>query len=84
MTDDANTFEEGDQPRGRASREWEVFVRADIDGPLTHVGSVTAEERDGAREQAGALFEDPVAIWLCPDEAVFRYTDDAHTPGESA
>ncbi|QGN07477.1 rSAM-partnered protein [Halorhabdus sp. CBA1104] len=84
MTDDANTFETGTEPRGRQSREWEVFVRETEGEPLEHVGSVTADEQAQAREQATTLFEDPVAIWLCPEEAVFRYTDTALTPGETA
>ncbi|WP_135663677.1 Htur_1727 family rSAM-partnered candidate RiPP [Halorhabdus rudnickae] len=84
MTDDANTFEEGNQPRGRQSREWEVFAREAAEEPLTHVGSVTADDRETAHEQAATLFEDPLALWLTPAEAVARYTDPALTPGETA
>ena len=84
MTDDANTFEDGDQPRGRQSSEWEVFVRETADQPLQHVGSVTADDRERAYEQAQTLFEEPAALWLTPAEAVTRYTDPALTPGETA
>lgn len=73
-----------DQPRGRDSREWEVFVRETADEPLTHVGSVTASDEERAYEQAEALFSDVAAIWLCPDSAVGRYTEPALVPGERA
>jgi rSAM-partnered protein len=84
MTDEANTFEAVDEPRGRQSLEWEVFVREGAEEPLTHVGSVTADDEDEAREQATTLFEEGQAFWLCPEDAVVRYTDAALTPGESA
>ncbi|WP_275739787.1 MULTISPECIES: Htur_1727 family rSAM-partnered candidate RiPP [unclassified Halorhabdus] len=73
-----------DQPRGRHSREWEVFVRETVEDPLTHVGSVTAAEKATAREQAETLFSDVVAVWLCPGSAVQRYADPELAPGESA
>ncbi|WP_136688684.1 Htur_1727 family rSAM-partnered candidate RiPP [Halorhabdus amylolytica] len=84
MTDDANTFEKVERPRGRQSREWEVFARESAAEPLRHVGSVTADDRETAHEQATTLFEDPVALWLTPAEAVARYTDPALRPGETA
>jgi len=84
MMDDANTFDAGDQPRGRGSHEWEVLIREAAEEPLRHVGSVTADDREGAREQAEALFEEYVALWLCPAEAVSRHTAAALTPGETA
>ncbi|MFB6201831.1 MAG: Htur_1727 family rSAM-partnered candidate RiPP [Halorhabdus sp.] len=84
MTDDANTFEDVDRPRGRGSREWELFVREAAEEPLKHVGSVTADDREGAREQAEALFDDYVALWITPGQGVSRYTDPTLTPGETA
>lgn len=81
MSDEANAFVEVDRsPDG----EWEVFVREAAEEPLVHVGSVTAEDAEGAREQADALFEECVALWLCPAAAVTRYADTALTPGETA
>lgn len=72
-----------DQPRGRHSTEWEVFVREAAEEPLKHVGSVTADDEERAREQAEALFEDVVAIWLSPEHAVLRQTDRDLIPGET-
>ncbi|ACV10920.1 conserved hypothetical protein [Halorhabdus utahensis DSM 12940] len=71
-----------DQPRGRDSREWEVFVRETVEDPLRHVGSVTADEKATAREQAESLFGDVVTVWLCPGSAVARYPDPELLPGE--
>ena len=71
MTTDADTQRESvEEPRGRHSTEWEVFVREAVEEPLRHVGSVTAAEESTAREQADALFEDVAALWLCPADAV--------------
>lgn len=73
-----------DQPRGRHAREWEVFIRETVSDPLRHVGSVTADDREMAYEQADTLFEDVVAIWICPDTAVNRYTDPELVPGDQS
>ncbi|MFW5956221.1 MAG: Htur_1727 family rSAM-partnered candidate RiPP [Halorhabdus sp.] len=85
MTTDADARREPvDQPRGRHSIEWEVFVRDAVEEPLRHVGSVTAADQSAAREQADALFEDVAALWFCPAEAVLRDTVTTLTPGEPA
>lgn len=70
-----------DTPRSERGREWEVFVRTDGDGPLQHVGSVTAADADDAHDRASDLFawtaED---VWLCPADETRRYT--THTLDE--
>ena len=54
---------------------WEVFIRSEPTDPLHHVGSVTGSTAEEAHEQATALFGwDDVDLWLCPAEAVERYT----------
>jgi rSAM-partnered protein len=63
-----------DEPRADDGREWEAFVR-ETDGPLRHVGSVTAPSAGIAREQATTLFGHAAeAIWLCPADEVERLT----------
>lgn len=76
--------ERTDQPRGRNSREWEVFVRETVEDPLSHVGSVTADEKETALEQAEALFSDVVSVWLCPSSAIDKEADPELAPGERA
>ncbi len=72
-----------DTPRSATGREWEVFVREDADGPLKHVGSVTAGDADGAHDRASDLFGWATRdVWLCPADETRRYT--AHTLGEPA
>lgn len=83
-TNAVGRFEQVEQSRGRHAREWEVFVRESVEAPLTHVGSVTADEREAAREQAETLFTDVVAIWLAPEGALSRYTDPDLTPGDGS
>ncbi|AAG19559.1 MULTISPECIES: Htur_1727 family rSAM-partnered candidate RiPP [Halobacterium] len=74
-----------DEPRSATGREWEVFVRADADAPLKHVGSVTAGTADTAHEHASSLF-DWVArsIWVCPADETQRYTTGGVDGGRSA
>jgi rSAM-partnered protein len=64
-----------DGDRAPNGREWEVFVRSDGDGPMRHVGSVRAEDADGAHELASRLFAwHATAVWVCPSAEVTRYT----------
>ncbi|MFC3476737.1 Htur_1727 family rSAM-partnered candidate RiPP [Halobacterium litoreum] len=74
-----------DEPRSATGREWEVFVRADADGPLKHVGSVTAGDADDAHERAETLFGWTARdVWLCPADETARYTSHELAGGESA
>jgi len=74
-----------DEPRDAVTREWELFVREDADGPLTHAGSVSAPSADIAREQAAQLFEwTAETLWLCPSEEVERVQTDAVSTVASA
>lgn len=71
-----------DAPRSATGREWEVFVREDTDGPLKHVGSVTAATADAAHEHASSLFDWAARdVWLCPADETQRYT--THTLGDA-
>jgi rSAM-partnered protein len=87
MVEKSDRHRVGDEPRdGTGGREWEVFVREDGDGPLRHVGSVSAPSADVAHEQATKLFgwyaDD---VWLCPADAVRRYsTHDLDDDAEAA
>jgi rSAM-partnered protein len=66
-----------DEPRTDDGREWEAFVR-ESEGPLRHVGSVSAPTAGVAREQATTLFGHAAeAIWLCPADEVERLTTRA-------
>ncbi len=61
--------------RGNPTPQWEVFIRAETDEPLRHVGSVAAASGTEAHEHASRLFGwDAADIWLCPAEAVERHT----------
>lgn len=72
------------EPRGAASREWEVFCRESESDPLTHVGSVSAPTADIAREQAGTLFGDAAAaLWLCPADETVRVQERGLGVGET-
>jgi rSAM-partnered protein len=65
----------GDYPRAATDREWEVFVRESESAPLRAVGSVTAPDVDVAYELAADLFAwQATELWLCPADAVSRYT----------
>lgn len=72
-----------DGDRAPHGREWEVFVRSDGADSMRHVGSVRANDPDGAHELASRLFawhaED---VWICPSATVTRYT--THTLAENA
>lgn len=58
--------------------EWVAFVREDAGDPLRHVGSVRAQSADEAYALAVRLFAWYAnEIWVCPVEAVTRYTADA-------
>ncbi|WP_257300170.1 Htur_1727 family rSAM-partnered candidate RiPP [Haloarchaeobius sp. FL176] len=64
-----------DAPRATDGSEWEVFVRETSTDPMRHVGSVTAETWDIAYEQAATLFSFTAEdLWLCPADAVHRFT----------
>ncbi|WP_181690835.1 Htur_1727 family rSAM-partnered candidate RiPP [Natronomonas sp. LN261] len=55
--------------------EFEVFVRSDGDDPMRHVGSVRADDADGAYELASRLFAwHANDVWICPSGDVARYT----------
>ncbi|SEQ36524.1 Htur_1727 family rSAM-partnered candidate RiPP [Natrinema salaciae] len=61
--------------RGNPTRQWEVFVRAEADDPMHHVGSVAAANGTEAHEHASRLFGwYAVDVWLCPAAAVERYS----------
>lgn len=80
MGDDRTQVE--DAPRSATGREWEVFVREDTEGPLKHVGSVTAATADTAHEHASSLFDWAARdVWLCPADETRRYT--THTLGDA-
>lgn len=64
-------------PRDATEQEWELFRRASVDEPLTHVGSVTAPSAPVAYEQAATLFPDAADLWLCPATEVHRYASAA-------
>lgn len=61
--------------RGNPTPQWEVFVRDEAGGPMRHVGSVAAASGTEAHEHASRLFGRTVVdVWLCPAEAVERYS----------
>jgi rSAM-partnered protein len=74
MTDGDTTRTTVDAPRSDATREWETFRRVDPDEPLRHVGSVTAPTAETAHEHADRLFPDAGTLWLCPADAVARFS----------
>jgi rSAM-partnered protein len=61
--------------RAADGRRFEVFVREAAADPLRHVGTVAAPTPEAAREEATALFGRHARdLWLCPAEAMHRYT----------
>ena len=83
MGERSQRFRVGDQPRDAVEREWEVFVRDVKKDPLQHVGSISAPSAEVAYEQATKLFaRDATGIWLCPADAVSRYS--THTFDDNA
>ena len=62
------------EPRHDGVDEWEVFLRTDPTEPLFHAGSVTAPTAETAHEHAGSLFGEAESVWLCPTDAVARFT----------
>jgi rSAM-partnered protein len=65
----------GEQPRSAVDPEWEVFVRDDEPDPLRHVGSVSAPSAEVAHEEATRLFAwYATDLWVCPADAVRRYS----------
>ncbi|ADB60612.1 hypothetical protein Htur_1727 [Haloterrigena turkmenica DSM 5511] len=61
--------------RGNPTRQWEVFLREEPGDPLRHVGSVAAGSESEAHEHASRLFGwYAVDVWLCPADAVGRYS----------
>lgn len=85
MVEKARRGRVDEEPRAGEERAWEVLVREDGNGPLRHVGSVTAPDADEAHERATRLFawfaDD---VWLCPAEEVVRYSTAAAEEGEPA
>jgi len=74
-----------DQPRGDATREWELFVREAETDPLHHAGSVSAPTAAVAREQAARLFGwTAETLWLCPADETHRFAADGVTLGDRA
>lgn len=75
MVEKATRSRVGDHPRGATEREWEVLVREETEGPMRHVGSLSAPNVKTAYEQATKLFawyaDD---VWLCPADAVYRFS----------
>lgn len=58
--------------------QWEVFVRDSETDPLRHVGNVAAHSAAEAHEHATRLFGwYAVDVWLCPADAVERFTTSA-------
>jgi len=55
--------------------EWELFCREQAGEALKHVGSVTAPTAEVADEMAGALFDDPQTVWVCPADDVERFSE---------
>jgi rSAM-partnered protein len=75
-----------ERPRADEGTAFEVFVRDDAEDPLRHVGSVTAEDAEGAYERATRLFawyaDD---VWVCPAGEFARFsTHDLDAAAEPA
>ncbi|ELZ16472.1 hypothetical protein C477_15610 [Haloterrigena salina JCM 13891] len=61
--------------RGNPTPQWEVFLREEPGDPLRHVGSIAAGSESEAHEHASRLFGwYAVDVWLCPADAVGRYS----------
>lgn len=83
MVEKLERYRVGDHQRDAVEREWEVFVRDASEGPLRHVGSITAPTADVAYEQATKLFAwYATGVWLCPADAVSRFS--MHTLDDQA
>ena len=63
-----------DEPRQDCVREWDLFARFDPSEPLRHVGSVSAPSAETAHEHADTLFAEAETLWLCPTDAVTRFS----------
>jgi rSAM-partnered protein len=64
-----------DRARADDGTAFEVFVRDDQDGPLRHAGSVAADDATAAYEQASRVVARGADdVWVCPADAVDRYT----------
>ncbi|SEH45935.1 rSAM-partnered protein, Htur_1727 family [Halopenitus malekzadehii] len=62
-------------PRSTADPRWEVFVREDVDGQMTHVGTIAAPTPDVAHEEAGKLFAWYARdVWVTPADETYRYS----------
>jgi rSAM-partnered protein len=73
----------GEYPRDGTEVEWELFVRSETDGPLRHVGSVTAPDADIAYESGAKLFDRFANdIWVCRADDMHRFS--THTLDENA
>jgi len=71
----SNRVRVADRPRADDLEAFEVFVRDDADEPLRHVGSVAAEDPEGAYERATRLFAYHADdVWVCPAAAMTRFT----------
>ncbi|WP_254547000.1 Htur_1727 family rSAM-partnered candidate RiPP [Halomarina pelagica] len=78
MVERPERYRVGARPRGAVEDAWEVFVRERESDPLRHVGSVSAPTARIAYEQATRLFAwYATDVWLCPAEAVRRYSTHA-------
>ncbi|MCU4741327.1 Htur_1727 family rSAM-partnered candidate RiPP [Halobacteria archaeon AArc-m2/3/4] len=70
--------------RGTPIPQWEVFVREDETDPLRHVGSVAATDAAEAADHASRLFGWYAAdLWVCPADAVERYSTRPLSESES-
>ncbi|MFC6614155.1 Htur_1727 family rSAM-partnered candidate RiPP [Halopenitus salinus] len=82
MVEKANRSSEA-SPRATTERRWEVFVREEVDDPLSHVGTIAAPAPDVAREEASKLFAWYARdLWVCPADETHRYS--TYTLGEGA
>lgn len=82
MVDRPTRTSNGGEPRGDDIPEWEVFVRADRDERLRHVGSVSAATPETAHDHASRLFAwYATDVWICPAGAVHRFSE--HEDGEA-
>ncbi|MFD1564680.1 Htur_1727 family rSAM-partnered candidate RiPP [Haloarchaeobius amylolyticus] len=75
MVENARRSPVASDERGNPTPQWEIFVREDADDSMHHVGSVAAASATEAHEHASRLFGwDAADLWLCPAEAVERYS----------
>jgi rSAM-partnered protein len=64
-----------------AKSEWEILAREGSDDPPRYVGTVRAEDAEDAHEEATRLFcWYDSEVWVCPAEAIRRFSVDADDP----